>query len=302
MAGTVVGSTSGLMSVSDPDSDDIALYSISGEQASLFAVDSASGVLVYHGAGEDYESFESGQASIRIDIHVADAGGLVDTTIIEVRIADVNEAPTITAPTDGSGGVWTARKDDSPGTAVTGQSIESADPDAGDSDFWFDVESCSGVGCAAFGFDPDTDPQLRLIDPSRLDGTVGAYDVLVNVRVRDRSDPGEALFSDAVAIVIHVQCTAAACSAKELSFGPCSAVQAPLCIKQDQTGPASIGNDENNFVVQSRRSAGIDDRLAQLRLVEHPLPLHGPDAGSATSSRGPACETVLELSWSTAAD
>ena len=79
----------GTVSATDPE-DGTITYSIeAGDSGGLFAIDSETGALSYHGAGEDYES---GTTSYELTVRASD-GGLHSDVTVTVNVTDVPEAP-----------------------------------------------------------------------------------------------------------------------------------------------------------------------------------------------------------------
>ncbi|MBF0192644.1 MAG: cadherin domain-containing protein, partial [Magnetococcales bacterium] len=76
----------------DVDAGDTQVYSLSGTDASLFSIDSATGEVTLH-ASADYES----QSSYAIDVIVTDADGLTATQAVTIAVSNVYEAPVASA-------------------------------------------------------------------------------------------------------------------------------------------------------------------------------------------------------------
>ena len=108
---------------SDPDANAHLTYSLSGADASLFAINDRGEVTFV--ASPDYEG---GQKVYHITVDVADgpAGGVNTLTAskpVTITVSDVNEAPSIT-----SGSVGAARENDAASTVV--YTVLASDPDA----------------------------------------------------------------------------------------------------------------------------------------------------------------------------
>ena len=77
----------GAVSATDPE-DAAVSYSIeAGDSGGLFAIDSETGALSYHGAGEDYES---GTTSYELTVRASD-GGLHSDVTVTVNVTDLQE-------------------------------------------------------------------------------------------------------------------------------------------------------------------------------------------------------------------
>jgi Ca2+-binding RTX toxin-like protein len=96
--GSATGAT---LRATDPDGDALT-YSITSDQYSWFAIDSATGVLsIRAGAIVNYETTTNGTATV--NIQATDPGGLsVGLTNLTFTVADTNEAPTFTSGTSAS--------------------------------------------------------------------------------------------------------------------------------------------------------------------------------------------------------
>ena len=85
----------GEISATDPDSDDELRYAIvSGDPQGVFAINPASGALMYTGAGEDFET----RPAYALMVRVMDGAGLSATTEVAVAIADMDEPPAFALP------------------------------------------------------------------------------------------------------------------------------------------------------------------------------------------------------------
>ncbi len=119
VSGTVVGGTSS----TDVDAGDTATYSITaGNTGGAFSINSSTGQITIANAGAlDFETL----STFNVTVQVADAGGLTDTTTVNVNINDINEAPTDLSLIGNSVSENVAN-----GTAVG--SVTGTDVDAGD--------------------------------------------------------------------------------------------------------------------------------------------------------------------------
>ena len=85
--GGAIGVALGAVSATDPE-DAAVSYSIeAGDSGGLFAIDSETGALSYHGAGEDYES---GTTSYELTVRASD-GGLHSDVTVTVNVTDLQE-------------------------------------------------------------------------------------------------------------------------------------------------------------------------------------------------------------------
>ena len=85
--GGAIGVALGAVSAADPE-DETITYSIeAGDSGGLFAIDSETGALSYHGAGEDYES---GATSYELTVRASDGTNATDT-IVTVNVTDLQE-------------------------------------------------------------------------------------------------------------------------------------------------------------------------------------------------------------------
>ena len=77
----------GAVSATDPENSTITYSIESGDSGGLFAIDSETGALSYHGAGEDYES---GTTSYELTVRASD-GSLHSDVTVTVNVTDVEE-------------------------------------------------------------------------------------------------------------------------------------------------------------------------------------------------------------------
>ena len=126
---------------SDPDRGDTLSYSLAGDGAAKFSVDT-DGTVSYAGGGEDYES---GPGSYELTATVTDAGGLSAAVTLTVTVTDANEAPAFAEP-----GYAFDLAENVPGPFSLG-GVSASDPDGGD----MLAYSLAGDGAAKFSVDPD---------------------------------------------------------------------------------------------------------------------------------------------------
>ena len=85
--GATVPVSLGSVQATDPDNDPVAYSIESGDPDGLFMIDAGTGLVVYVGAGEDYES---GTTSYELTVRASDGGLHTDVTVT-VNVADVVE-------------------------------------------------------------------------------------------------------------------------------------------------------------------------------------------------------------------
>jgi hypothetical protein len=136
----------------DPDGDDVDFSITGGADAALFTIDPDTGALSFISA-PDFENpaDDNGDNIYEVEVTATDPGGLTDSETINVTVADVNEAPDVTGPSD-------VGVDEN----VTGviADFDATDPDAGDTVTF----SLAGDDAALFTIDPDTG-ELSFITP-----------------------------------------------------------------------------------------------------------------------------------------
>ena len=87
--GALFGIAVGSVSATDPEGAPVTYSIEAGDRDGLFMVDAATGLVVYLGAGEDYES---GTTSYELTVRASDGQLTADTTVT-VNVTDVAEAP-----------------------------------------------------------------------------------------------------------------------------------------------------------------------------------------------------------------
>jgi len=168
--GTVVGSVSG----TDPDASDTKRYSLTDTAGGRFAINSSTGVItVADGSLLNYE----GAASHTVTVRVTDSGGLTYNESFIVKIANVNDAPTIMSNGGGSSASVTV---DEGTVAVT--TVTATDQDAGATRAY---SISGGVDAAQFTINRSTG-QLSFISAPNFEGPTDSggnnvYDVTVQV-------------------------------------------------------------------------------------------------------------------------
>ncbi len=117
-AGTVVGR----LDASDPDAGDRLSYTLSDGAAGRFTIDGKTGaIFVTDGADLDFETAPGYEVTAK----VTDSGGLGDTVVVAIALADVNEAPSASVAIEGM-----VAENAKPGTLAA--AVAATDPDAGD--------------------------------------------------------------------------------------------------------------------------------------------------------------------------
>ncbi|MDR9440413.1 MAG: DUF4214 domain-containing protein [Halomonas sp.] len=170
-AGTVIAT----VAASDPDGDTLT-YSLSGADASAFAIDTASGEIRL-ASSPDFESPSDADGDNRYALTVTaeDPDGASTTEIFAVEVLDVNEAPVLSAITD------QAVDESSPaGTVVI--TAAASDPDGdlltfslgGDDADAFTVDAASGE--IGLGFSPDFEAPADADGDNRYDLALTATD------------------------------------------------------------------------------------------------------------------------------
>ena len=207
----------------DPDAADASalVYTLTGPTAWRFHMDGTSAVVEYRGLGENFESFPLGMEYVDVGVSVTDSAGNTDNAIMRVWVADVNEAPVLVGPPTAEQAPRLITKDIGAGAAVSGSPLLTVDQDRSDQLHWYEVTGCSGQGCGAFGFHPETDPSIRLLRPELLDATVAAYEVSLTVRSRDRQDTTAGLFSGEGVVRVLVDCPTISCPDGYVAHGIC---------------------------------------------------------------------------------
>ena len=127
----------------DPDAGTTLTYSLSGTDAALFNINSATGVVTFK-AAPNFEAPADAGANNQYNFIVTatDAGGLSDDQAVTITVANVNEAPTVTSGA-------TATVDENQTAAYT---ATATDPDAGTTLTY----SLSGTDAALFNIDSAT--------------------------------------------------------------------------------------------------------------------------------------------------
>ncbi|MEM6589733.1 MAG: Hint domain-containing protein [Pseudomonadota bacterium] len=136
----------------DPDGDTVEFSITGGADAALFEIDPATGQLDFINA-PDFENplDDDGDNVYEVEVTATDPGNLSDSQLVNVTVADVNEAPDVTGPA-------TIDVDENV-TGVIGD-FDATDPDAGDNVTF----SLTGDDAALFDIDPATG-ELSFITP-----------------------------------------------------------------------------------------------------------------------------------------
>ncbi|KAA5599004.1 cadherin repeat domain-containing protein, partial [Blastochloris sulfoviridis] len=166
-AGTVVGTVTG----TDPDAGAVLSYSIVGGDGDTYQIDAATGVVsLKAGARLDFEA----DAADSITVRVTDQTGLTVDQTFDIKVADVNEAPTGATM---SGGV--IAENSAAGTVVG--TVTGTDADAGD------TLSYQIVGGDADTYEIDASTGVVSVkEGAKLDHETDAADS-ITVRVTDQT-------------------------------------------------------------------------------------------------------------------
>jgi methionine-rich copper-binding protein CopC len=181
------------VTAADPDAGTTLVYSISGgADAAKFAIDAATGALVFVSA-PDFENPTDAGADNTYDVTVqVSDGALTDTQAIAVTVNNANEAPAITS---NGGGAAAAVNVAENSTAVT--TLTAVDPDAGTTLVY---SITGGVDAARFSIDTATGALTFVSAPDfetpTDSGGNNVYDVVVQV-----SD-GSLIDSQAIAVTV----------------------------------------------------------------------------------------------------
>ncbi len=134
----------------DPDAGATLIYSITGgADASLFTIDSSTGVLSFSTAPDFETPTDSDSDNVYdVTVEVSDGLGGTDTQAIAVTVTNVNEAPVITSDGGGAAAGVNATENQ---TAVT--TVMATDPDAGTT---LTYSISGGADAALFTIDADT--------------------------------------------------------------------------------------------------------------------------------------------------
>lgn len=109
----------------DPTPQDLRFALSGGADQALFEVDAASGALRFRVAPDAERPADAdADGTYEVQVSVSDAGGASAAVALRVRVTDVNEAPTLSLPTEVLLPAWAAD-----GTTVL--VVEAQDPDAG---------------------------------------------------------------------------------------------------------------------------------------------------------------------------
>ncbi|MBF0272768.1 MAG: tandem-95 repeat protein [Magnetococcales bacterium] len=173
----------------DPDSGDTKVWSLSGSDASLFAINSATGAVTFN-AAPDYETPKDSGADNTYDITVVatDAAGAAGSKAVAITVTNVNEAPTVSSPATAS---FVEN-----GTGIAYQATVS-DPDANDTFAW----TLSGTDAALFSIQAATGAvsfkQAPDYESPKDAGADNVYDFSVTV-----TDGGNLSATRAVALTV----------------------------------------------------------------------------------------------------
>ncbi|MBF0272408.1 MAG: cadherin domain-containing protein, partial [Magnetococcales bacterium] len=124
----------------DPDGGDTQSYSLSGTDASLFAIDATTGEVTLNAAA-NYES----RSSYAFDVIVTDSAGLTDSQSVTVSVLDVNDAPWNLS-------FWIGYAVENTASSTVIYTAEATDQDAGDTLTY----SLGGADGALFTLDATT--------------------------------------------------------------------------------------------------------------------------------------------------
>ena len=177
----------GAVSATDPENSTITYSIEAGDSGGLFAIDSETGALSYHGAGEDYES---GTTSYELTVRASD-GSLHSDVTVTVNVTDVQEAP---AFAEGSYAFDLAENADGGAISVALGAVSATDPEnstitysieAGDSGGLFAIDSETGaLSYQGAGEDYESGTTSYELTVRASDGSLHS-DVTVTVNVTD---------------------------------------------------------------------------------------------------------------------
>jgi hypothetical protein len=159
----------GLVATDFPNSSADPTYSlVDGNQAGLFEIDAATGVItVAEGAGLDFESQSSYSLTVQVDNR-----GFIDTAVVTIDVTDVNEAPTIA-----DAEFTFALEENSPAGTPVG-SVTGTDPDQGAT---LSYAITAGNEAGDFVIDPQTGT-ITVADGAVLDyESTASYELTVQV-------------------------------------------------------------------------------------------------------------------------
>jgi VCBS repeat-containing protein len=165
-AGTLVGR----LIASDPDAGDRLTYGLTDNAGGRFAIDRDTGaIMVADGRGLDFET----SSGFKVTASVFDSGGLSDTVVVAVDIADLNEGPSGSVVIEG-----TVAENAAPGTLAA--AYTATDTDIGDRVTYSLRRDAGG----RFAIDPATG-LITVAHGAKLDFEKAPYHD-VTVRVTDR--------------------------------------------------------------------------------------------------------------------
>ena len=179
-AGTKVGSP---IPANDPDGDTLT-YSLSGDDAASFAIDSAGQITTVAGVDYDYEN----KSAYTPEVVIADGRGSSFRFPLPINLIDVNEAPVFAD----SSAAREVRENSPTGTKV-GSPVTATDPDAGDTLTYslsgddaasFSIDAATGQLTTGTGvtYDYDVKSSYSLaVDVSDSDGLSDSIDVTVSL-------------------------------------------------------------------------------------------------------------------------
>ena len=171
----------------DPDNDRITYSIEAGDPDGLFMIDAETGLVVYLGTGEDYES---GTRSYELTVRASD-GGLHSDVTVTVNVTDVAEAP---AFAEASYAFSLAENADGGTISLALGRVTATDPEnstitysieSGDSGGLFEIDAASGeVFYIGVGEDYESGTTSYELTVRASDGT-NATDTIVTVNVTD---------------------------------------------------------------------------------------------------------------------
>jgi len=196
------------VSANDPDGDTLSYQITGGADASLFSINSATGVLTFTSA-RDFETPTDANTdgTYEVQVTASDGSGGSDAELISVTIADVNEQPTISSSTsvnadENQTSVMTVTASDPDGDTVTYQITGGADASL------FSINDATGVliFTSAPDFetptDGDTDGTYE-VQITTSDGNGGTDAQLISVTVSNVNE-SPAITSNGGGVAAHL--------------------------------------------------------------------------------------------------
>ena len=156
-AGTAVGAPVAATDLGPDGRQETLTYALSGSSASSFDMDSGTGQIRVKDA-LDFDQATGGTATYSLTVTATDPSNQSGTIVVTVMVTDVDEPPTIAAPTQSQGHVSKEHEENTPAnTEVSTYSATDPDGDEAESLKW----SLSGRDAAAFRIGNYSSPDER---------------------------------------------------------------------------------------------------------------------------------------------